>query len=170
MEGHITRKDLNFVLRICEAKLKTTEPEAETYERFVVVPRRANKLPEEPTVRSIEDGKSNGTPARRTVTSSNGRPPLSPDKQASMREYAIKLDRFFHGTRDIQQMATKISKTVVKAQAYRSSSKQCAKAVSKVAPCDLMNDKTPPARHTSGISEPTSRGPPTSPVSRPKMR
>jgi hypothetical protein len=42
-----------------------------------------------------------------------GRPLLSLDKQASSREYAIKLDRFLHGTRGI---LTKASKAVVKVQ------------------------------------------------------
>jgi hypothetical protein len=42
-----------------------------------------------------------------------GGPLLSLDKQTSSREYAIKLDRFLHGTRGI---LTKASKAVVKVQ------------------------------------------------------
>lgn len=83
--------------------------EPETSECFPVVPSGANKRPEKPTVPSIEDDKSNGTPStRRAVIGSDGRPPLSPDKQASMR--------------DIHKMATtistKISKTLLKTQVY----------------------------------------------------
>jgi hypothetical protein len=170
LEDHITRKGLDYVRRIYEVKLTTSGPEPETSERFAVDSGRANKFPDEAMARSIKDGKCSGTPSRRAAIRRDGRPPLSPDKQASMREYAIKLDRFLHGTRDIHQMATKISKTVVKAQVYRSASKQRANAVSKVASCDLMNDKTLPALDTSGTIAPTGHGPPASPVCSPKMR